>query len=612
MLKKFLLSAGILLIVTNCLSAEELQVSNTEELKKTLLSAKKGDQIYLRAGTYFGPFKIIDGLTLNGEDKERVILTLNTKEEPVDDVLDITGKVVLRNLTVKGGRHGINVNTKSLMDGQYLIITENLIDGIAFNEDFNTGLVLKDSIISKNGQDGIDLESTQAQIVNTKFINNYDDGLDFDGNAGGLVLGCDFIDNIDDGIEIRLLKKTQAIIQDSTFSGHGEDGLEIINSRYKKNISNYIAVQNSTFKNNKRYGVGFVRQAPKKIDEVHTGELAHAYVSGAENIFENNGEGGVSPNYSEVFERHKNYPKTITASFETKGKLVKQEVPVSIPKLIGYYSLKPTPDGKQFADAEGMAVSMNELFVADDDFKRVFVLNRRTGKMTRKFRTDLFEGSTKKADGPEGLDYVTDGKNEFVYLSDDNPSSPGLFEIAVDNSNLGKLLRWHDTQQIGMIEGVVKVNDHLFATARGLNERIFKLDHKNLSVISSIEKISFTGLGEQINGIGADLNRNIVLATLAPIHDSSQTKSDGSAYFELTPDMKEVKKIWHLGSFALEPRAIASRDGLVYILDQDDYHIKSSKELKRRNLSVLVFSNEESKLDSDKLITLLPRRDSHA
>ena len=121
--------------------------------------------------------------------------------------------------------------------------------------------------------------------------------------------------------------------------------------------------------------------------------------------------GDVSPNYLKLFEDHKSYPNSVSATYEMQGRQETRDVPISIPKLVGYYSLKPTPDGKMLANGEGIAVSTDELFISDDDFKRVFALNRRSGAISRKFRTDLLKGSSRKAEGPEGLDYVTGDGN---------------------------------------------------------------------------------------------------------------------------------------------------------------------------------------------------------
>ena len=198
----------------------------------------------------------------------------------------------------------------------------------------------------------------------------------------------------------------------------------------------------------------------------------------------------------------------------------------------------------------------------------------------------------------------------YLYIADDNPNSPGLFEVAVDNDNLGKLLRWRDTRAIGMIEGVVSLNNNLYATARGKHARIFQLNSDSLKQESLIEKITFKDFGNQINGIGADPKRNKLFATLSSNRETTSAKSNTSAFFEIGPNLKEISRLWHLGPFAVEPRAIAVRDGLVYILDQDDFPTGSEGQIKRRNLSVLVFSLD---LDAgpDELITFLPRRDGN-
>ena len=58
-------------------------------------------------------------------------------------------------------------------------------------------------------------------ILDTEFLANGDDGLDYDGDAGVLVSRCRFADNGDDGIEIRLARETHALILGCSFEGNG-------------------------------------------------------------------------------------------------------------------------------------------------------------------------------------------------------------------------------------------------------------------------------------------------------------------------------------------------------------------------------------------------------
>ncbi|MCK4830957.1 right-handed parallel beta-helix repeat-containing protein, partial [bacterium] len=266
---------------------------------------------------------------------------------------------------------------------------------------FNTTLLMRNCLVTEN-TDGIDLESTQGKILSSRFVKNKDDGIDYDGDAGVLVYGCEFTDNGDDGIEIRIARRTHAIILSCVFEGNGEDGIEIINSPTKDGIYNLLCVQNCLFRNNRRFGVGFV---PHKIEE-HTGEMSKTAVYAVGNTFEGAGEGNVSPNYVPVFNAPQTYPGKVKVTLERMSEKISQELVVQVPLLVGIYNLRPTTDGTMVKDAEGVTVFGNRIYVADDTSHSIFMLDRCTAAVVKAVSTDPFSGGSHKALGPEGLDVI--------------------------------------------------------------------------------------------------------------------------------------------------------------------------------------------------------------
>ena len=164
----YLLILCLFLLCPIYLSAKELTVSDPNELTEALSKASDGDVLKLSPGSYQGNFIVSSDVTLKGDNFRDVIIEAADSSKK-DFVISIKGNVTLKDITVKGGVNGILVQSDSKLEGSNLQIIENELDGINFKDDFNTGLLIRDSFISHNGEDGIDLESTQAQIINTEF-----------------------------------------------------------------------------------------------------------------------------------------------------------------------------------------------------------------------------------------------------------------------------------------------------------------------------------------------------------------------------------------------------------------------------------------------------------
>ncbi|MBN2311907.1 MAG: right-handed parallel beta-helix repeat-containing protein, partial [Candidatus Hydrogenedentes bacterium] len=373
-------------------------------------AARPGDTVLIGPGTYPGPVAVPDGVNLKGKGPARCVL--QGAEDGV--ALHIDGRSNISGLTIRGAETGAFLTAGASAEFVDCHILGNKTDGIGFDKAFDTYLFMQDCLVSGNG-DGVDLESTQAVFLNTRFEANGDDGLDLDGDAGALIYGCTFCDNKDDGIEIRIATRTHAIVQGCRFERNGEDGVEVIDSPVEGGIYNIVCVQNSSFDANTRFGVGFVAQD----SEVATEAFSKAAVYAAANAFANAGDADVSANYAEIFMADRAYPQTVKTTIACGEKLVTQEVAIQMPVLVGIYDLRPTTDGTEVDDAEAVTVVGDRVFVGDDNTRKVYVLNRRTSCVTRAIPTKPFTNSQYEASGPEGLDVIEQDGKQVLLLSDD-------------------------------------------------------------------------------------------------------------------------------------------------------------------------------------------------
>jgi hypothetical protein len=570
-------------------------------ISQAITAARDGDTIRVGPGTYVEKLMLVRSISLIGEDSRTCILKGNP-DSSGDALITVEGRVQIAGLTIRDGATGILVKAGASLKIEGCTIAACANDGIGFDTAFNTNLFMRNCLVTEN-VDGVDLESTQGVILSSKFTKNTDDGLDYDGDAGVLVYGCEFADNEDDGIEIRLSRRTHAIVLDSTFESNGEDGVEIINSPEEGGIYNLLCIQNCLFRKNRRYGVGFVAHGIEK----HSGEMSKVAVYAAGNTFVGTGKGNVSPNYVPIFDAPEAYPKTVKATLERMSNKTSQELVVQMPLLVGIYNLRPSVDGAMVEDAEGVSILGGRVYVADDTSRSIFVLDRHTGATVDVFSTYPFPGSTYKAPGPEGLDIIPYKGRDALLLADDDGRS--LFTLSLAKEHYGHVLDRQVTSFIGAAEGCEQIGSQLILAAGG--NRLHCVGAEELVKGAESVTLTFNDFGSHIAGVGADETGTRVFVTLSGYRwkGSSKTRNHRSAFFEMDPTLTEVRAFWHLGPFSNDPRGISSADGLIYVADgRSDFEDEQTGEINRGGIKVLVFLLEDSPEVLNKALSFLPIR----
>jgi len=562
---------------------------------EAIKAAQDGDTVRIGAGTYLEALTLDRPIHLMGEDPERCILKAPAGKEK-GSIITINSDVSISGVTIRDGDAGIMMKkgTSLAIENSHIIGND---DGIFFEKDLNTFLSMRDCLVTENA-DGVDMESTQGVFLNSRFVKNRDDGLDMDGDAGALIYNCIFSDNKDDGIEIRIAKITHAIILNSTFERNGEDGIEIINSPVEGGDYNVLCVQNCALNQNQRFGVGFVAHEIEK----HTGEMSKTALYAVGNSFSENTEGHVSPNYAPVFDAPDLYPKTVEAVLKRGEEQTSQELAVRIPILVGIYNLQPTTDGTMLSDAEGVTVSDDAVYVVDDNSHAICILDRRTGRVVNTIPTQPFTESEFSAPGPEGLDIID--RNTLLLADDDGHS---LYTLSLNFETFGQVIQHQESSSIGTVEGVEKVGGRLLL-ASGSN-KLYSAS-TDLQTWEKPVNIGFAGFGSHIAGVGADETlKPRVFATLSAYVKDQNWRNHGSAFFEMDQDLREIMGFWHLGPFSNDPRGIAIRDGLIYVVDgRSSFVDKDTKEMNRGGQKVFVFMLEDDSAALEKILQILPVR----
>jgi hypothetical protein len=260
-----------------------------KSIGKALGVARAGNLLRVKAGEYRENIILGDGLTLEGQG-----LPVIRAADPALPVVILRGKTALKYVRITGGADGIivDVNTDARILGCEIV--DNADDGIGFERAEKPGdtpatVHIRDCLVSGN-TDGIDLESTRGVVRGCRLIKNRDDGLDYDGDTDCNALDNEIRDNRDDGIEIRLERKTYARIRGNIITGNREDGIEIINTPVAGETANQVRIVGNTLRENSRYGIGGVDQ---KTEEVKEGLVIQG-VWLKQNVVESNGKGQIA------------------------------------------------------------------------------------------------------------------------------------------------------------------------------------------------------------------------------------------------------------------------------------------------------------------------------
>ena len=548
MLRLMSLTAAFLLAAAGW-SATIRVAGEQENLAAALAAAQPGDTIALSAGEYSGDVVLDSPVNIVGAGAE------TTELRGARIAITVAAKVALRDLCVSAPETCIYQQAGSHLTLSGCTIRGAAEDGIGYEPSTATVTNMRDCLVTANG-DGVDLEGNQGLMVNCRFVGNRDDGLDYDGDAAVTCLGCRFSANGDDGVEIRIATWTQAVFSDCVFSGNGEDGLEVINTT-REEARNTLILGGNRFDGNRRFGVGFVHA---EEEEAQNDDRSRCTTLWGTNSFADNGTGPVSKNHLPEMQRAQ--PTAEQVKIRVVRGEVSEEVtlPLQAPLPVGTISMQPSLDGTVARDLEGVTVDGSHIYLADDDFPGVHVVDRKTSRVVRTIPARPLPGGEMEAKRPEGLSlYDHDGTPALLLAADDGDT---LFTLDRRPDSLGAVLAHESASQIAHYpEGVEWLNGTLYF-AHG-SKLLTALDKERKPLPGFPVSYVPEGFGGHLAGVGSDGER--LLVTLAA-YAGKRVHTQFSLILAIDPTTGDPVEAWHI-PYTNDPRGIACADGIVYVAD---------------------------------------------
>ncbi len=282
--------SGTLYVNENAKGKEDGSSSHPyKTISQALKKAKKGDEVRVKNGTYNENITIPGGVEVvsaNG-NREKVIIKSDNNDKPTVTMKD--GSRLTR-VSVKGGRHGVQVEGDAKATIYNVIIKDSKRDGIHADKarvEKSKQLVVDKVQIYNNALSGIYSEKRRISITDTDIWNNKLDGVDIEAGSNVWIEGSKMNANGGTGLAVTL-DGSSIWTKNNSFRYNGHDGVEIAGLGGAGTVS----LKDAKFIQNAGYGIARVSKNAQ-ADKTFSGVLQG--VDKSTNTFDKNGKGTLSP-----------------------------------------------------------------------------------------------------------------------------------------------------------------------------------------------------------------------------------------------------------------------------------------------------------------------------
>jgi hypothetical protein len=258
-------------------------------LGKALKNAKPGTEVHVRTGTYKENITIPKDVKVIGRKKDigDVVIQADTDKKPA---VTMKNDSEIDHLTVKGGKHGIQVVEDAEATIYDVVVKDSEGDGIHIDSgsrEKKYQVVVSESKAKDNDKAGIYVgKKRNVVIVDSEVKENKKDGLDISEGGKVWVNDNNIAQNLGSGVKV-WLDGAEVTLKDNKVRHNKREGVEINASGKAGSVS----FKKMSISGNGRYGVAQVARtaaALKSFGFVHFDAGVNA------NHFEKNGTGSIS------------------------------------------------------------------------------------------------------------------------------------------------------------------------------------------------------------------------------------------------------------------------------------------------------------------------------
>lgn len=221
-------------------------------IDKALKKAKKGDNVFVGKGRYKTNVTIPKGVALIGGKHMDDVIIEGDNDKPTVTMKEDSE---IKQLTIKGGRHGIRVEDEARAKVIEVIIKDSVRDGIHIDRGTTAKkdeVFIEKTEIRDNRLAGVFSEKRSVVILDSDIVRN-GDGLDFTAGVKAWVKDTRINDNRGSGLKLTM-DGAAFWSRDLSIRRNGREGVEI--NAYGG--AGNIGFKKSKIFNNNRYGIAKV------------------------------------------------------------------------------------------------------------------------------------------------------------------------------------------------------------------------------------------------------------------------------------------------------------------------------------------------------------------
>ena len=229
-------------------------------ISKALDKANKNSEIHVAKGEYKETLEVPKGVEIYGAGSDKTII--KSKDDGKSTIY-LKGSATLVDLNIKSGKQGINVANGGRVKVINCKIEKNKANGIfitAASLDESSQVMISETEISNNGQNGIYSQQRNVIIYKSDIEENKSDGIYFEAGVRAWIGSTITKGNHGSGM-VATLDRSQIFTKNNTYSNNKREGIEV--NAY--GVAGRIDINKSKIRNSGNYAVARIERKPMNV-----------------------------------------------------------------------------------------------------------------------------------------------------------------------------------------------------------------------------------------------------------------------------------------------------------------------------------------------------------